>query len=140
MSDILHPIVDIAIELFAANEEGELVLNADARSALIDVINDLDRSKLPKALFALSEFSEMVRTRHQSPEGAEQLLQIAELYLNQLEQISNEKRSRRMDALTHGNKFLGMNSSPRFSLNTSAPKSVMNLRDVVQNWRGVINC
>ena len=142
MSDTLHPIVDIAIELLTPNEAGELVLLAESRNILVEVINDVPNQQLPKTIFALAEFSEMVRTRHHSPVGAEQLLKVAEIYIGQLEQCSTKTEGERRDALAKGNKFLGFSSPSRQrnGLMDSSPKPAINLRDLVQDWRGVIAC
>jgi len=138
MSDSLHPIVDIAIELLTSKDDGSVTLEASDRNTLVEVLNDVPQDHLPKTIFALIEFAEMVKSNHQSPEAGDRLIQVAELYINRLESVSESGEARQREALARGNKFLAFSEQSRPSLMSSQAQSVLNVRDCVQQWRGVI--
>jgi len=140
MTEILHPIVDLAIELLEANEAEELVLDSEAKSILLEVLGEISNEDLPITVFNLAQFAEMVRTQYQSPVGANQLLQIAETFIPALNEQASQQSTKKIDGLARRNKFMAQDMSLRPTLNDSLPKTVMSVRDAVQSWRGVIAC
>ena len=139
MSDKLHPIVDIAIELLTPDESGAMILKPSDRNTLVEVINEVPQEHLPKTIFALVEFAEMVKINHESPLAATQLIRVAEVYVEKLENVSDGNEARQREKLARGNKFLAFSESSRPRLLSSHGTPALSLRDCVQQWRGVIS-